>query len=233
MIHRLTALFRRAKRVFQTEGLVPLLRKGFAFLTSCFFQYETYYLLEHAWGRIEETSEDGYLPRIQDFTFKVISTNRQANELVSDGFESLSLDGSHRDRLDKGAIAFCIFIGLELANIAWVAIKEEAKESILDLPIKVDFSNNEAFLGGDWTHPEYRGMRLQVYSLFKRHQFLKEKKVAIWRCVVGTRNIASLKGISEFNPRIYAKAQYLKILWWKYWKEMPTTVQLSEKLGSN
>jgi len=181
---------------------------------------------------MEETGEDGYLPKIRDFILKVIYTNQQADELVADGFKFRQFDDIRRERLDRGAIGFCIFVGQELANIGWVAMNEEAQRSILDLPIKVDFSNNEAFLGSGWTHPKYRGMRLHGYNLFKRLQFLREKGVAIQRSVAKTRNIASQKGSNVFSPKIYAESRYLKILWWKFWKETPTNAELSEKLGS-
>ncbi len=85
MIHKLTVLFGRAKHILQTEGLVPLIRQGFTFVLNYFFQYETYYLYEH---RLKEVNDADFMPRINDFTFKIVTTSQEADELVANGFES-------------------------------------------------------------------------------------------------------------------------------------------------
>ncbi len=108
MIRRTTVLFGRAKRVFHTQGLMPLLRQGLAFLAGLFFQYETYYLYEH---ELQEVNDADFMPRINDFTFKIVTTSQEADELVANGFEFRSSDGIHRERLEKGATAFRVFVG--------------------------------------------------------------------------------------------------------------------------
>ena len=67
MISRVTALFDRAKRVLQTEGLLPLLSQGLTLIAGYFFRYETYYLYQHGLG---EMNEDNFMPRIENFTFR-------------------------------------------------------------------------------------------------------------------------------------------------------------------
>ncbi len=220
MISRFTVLFGRAKHVLQTEGLVPLLRRGYAFLLGYFLRYENYYLYEY---RLDERSEADFMPSNQDFTFKIVSTKEQADGLVADGFEFRSSDGSQIERLGKGAIAVCVFVGRELAHIGWVAMNEEAKKSIIDIPFQVDFPDNKAFAGGVWTNPKYRRIGFHTYSFFKRLQFLKERGIIVAQGVVATSNIAPQRVNAKFNSKIYAEARYLKILWWKSWKEKPLT----------
>jgi hypothetical protein len=84
------------------------------------------------------------MPKIDDFALKIVSTNEEADELEAQGLEFRSQVLNARKRLDKGAIAFCIFVGKELANVSWVAMTLEAKNSLGQPPFRVDFSNNEA-----------------------------------------------------------------------------------------
>jgi RimJ/RimL family protein N-acetyltransferase len=218
MIHRLSTLSRRAKYIFHTEGLIPLIRQGFTFLAGYFFRYRTLYLYQHIVGQGNEAE---FVPRVQDFTLEVISTSQQADELAARGFDFRWQVGNFSQRLDKGAIAFCIFVGQELAHIGWIAPTQEAKESLHEPPYKVDYSNGEVCTGSTWTNPKYRGKGLMTYGYFKRFQFLKERGISASRAAVDKGNIASQRMIAKFNTGVYAKVRYLKILCWKSWKEEP------------
>lgn len=213
-------MLRRARYILQTEGLAPLLRQGFAFLGHQLFQHGNYYLYEHTF---KERNEADFLPRIQNFTFKIVSTNQQADELAAAGLEFRSHPTNARLGLDKGAIASCVFIGQELAHIGWSALNEEAKKLFDPLPYHVNFSNKQVCTAGTWTNPKYRGKGLMTYAYFKRFQFLKEIGMKSSRNAVAINNIASQRAHAKFGPRVYAKARYLKILGWKYWKETPLT----------
>ena len=218
MIRTLSALSIRVKNVLQSEGLVPLLRRGFAFLVDYFFKYETLYLYEYT---MKERNEADFMPKVQNFTFQVVSTNQQANELAANGFDLRSFSIYARRRLDKGAIAFCILIGRELVHIGWVAMTEEAKNTFEPFPYRVDFLNKEACTGGTITIPKYEGKGLMTYGYYKRFQFLKEKGIVTSRNTVAVSNIASQKVHAKFGPKIYAKVYYLKVLRWRFWKETP------------
>ena len=219
MISTFVAMLKRAKDILKTEGLKPLLRRSFDFVRVQFFEYEDYYLYEYT---IKERSEADFLPKIQDFTFKMISGNEEANKLA----EAMGSDFRRRfvtarRMLDKGAIAFCIFVKGEIAHIGWIALSEEAHKAVDNLPYKVDFSNNEACTGGVETITRYRGESLMAYGHFKRFEFLREKGIVVSRNAVAKSNIASQKAHAKFGPRIYAEARYLKLLRWRFWKEKP------------
>lgn len=198
---------------------MPLLRRGFEFLTGLFFQYKTYYLYEN---KLKEMDNADFTPRVNDFTFKIVTTNWEAEQLVANGFEFQSSGGiyTYRERLDKGAIAFCIFIGRELAHVTWVAMTPEAKNTITPLPYRVDFLNKEVCSGASLTIPKYRQKGLAAYIHYKDLQFLKERGITMLRFPIDASNIASQRAVSRFG-KIYAKAHYLKILWWKLWREKP------------
>jgi hypothetical protein len=203
----------------QVEGLLSLLTSGTAYLVGQFFKYETYYLYEHT---LAERNEADFMPKIQDFTFKIVSTKQQADELAAGlNFDSHLITA--RRRLDKGAIAFCVCVDRELAHIGWVALSKEAKNAIDSLPYHIDFSNKQAWTGATWTNPKYREKGLMAYGYFKRFQFLKERGIKSSRNAVDVGNIVSQKVHAKFSPKVYAKARYLKILSWKSWKETPLT----------
>ena len=216
MIRRLSTLFRRAKHVFRTEGLIPLLWQGFTFLAGYFFRYRTYYLYEYTLGQGDEAE---FTPKIQDFTLEVVSTNQQADELAARGLDFRLQDSHASRRLDQGAIAFCIFVGRELVHIGWVALTQEAKESLNEPRYKVDFASGEVCVGGVWTNPKYRGRGLMTYGYFKRSQFLKQRGKVLGRASVIKGSIAAQRVHAKFNSRVYAEVRYLKILCWKFWKE--------------
>lgn len=211
----------RAKNIFQTEGLIPLLRQGVAFLIGHFFRYRTYYL--YHLDTLEELDEADFMPRILNFTFKVAATNQQADELATDGLDFRSHVINARQRLDKGAIAFCIFIDSELAHISWLAMTEQAKKTLDALPYKVDFSSNEAYTSAVETKPKYRKLGLMGYAQFKILQFLRERSIVVVRVVAARNNIAPQRVYAKLGAKLYAAARYLKILWWKSWKEKNLT----------
>ena len=213
MIGRLIILLGRARDVFKEEGLIVVLRRGLALGCSIFFECGNYYLHEHM---LEEKNEADFMPGIHNFNFKIVHNNEEADELVSNiGIDFRKRFVDSRRRLDKGAIAFGIFVNGEIAHIGWVALSEEAKKAVDSLPFKVDFSNKEACTGGTETVPEYRGKGLMVYGYFKRLEFLRERGVILSRSSVAVDNIASQKAHARFSYKIYAEARYLRLLWWK------------------
>ena len=216
-----SSLVIKIKQVLQTEGLIPLLRRGFPFLFRYFLRYGRYYLYQHT---LKERIEADFMPRIKDFTLKVVSTNKQADQISANGFEDFRQQFINARRgLDKGAIAFCVYVGNELAHIGWVAMTEEAKNTFDNVPYYIDFSNREACTGGTVTIPKYRSQGLMAYGYFVRFQFLIQKGILTTRNAVKISNIASQKVMAKFSPRIYAKARYLKVLWWKFWRETRLT----------
>ena len=160
------------------------------------------------------------MPKIQDFTLKIVFTNQQADELaVAMGVDFRSYSVNARRRLDKGAIAFCIFVENEIANIGWVAMTQEAKDTIESLPYRVFFSDKEACTARTVTIPKYRGKGLMTYNSFRRFQFLREKGIIASRTAVSTSNIASQKVHAKFASEIIAKSRRLIVLKLELYKE--------------
>ena len=225
---RVTMQFRRAKQIYQTQGLLSLVRRAFSFVIGRFFQYKTYYVLERALENVRKLNEADFLPKIDHFDLKIVSTNQEADELEAEGYEFRSQIVKARKSLDKGAVAFCIFVGRQITSIGWVAMTQEAKDSLNEPPYKVDFLNNEACATAVWTNPEYRRMGLHEYGVFKRHRFMLDHGVRTSRIIIAKWNIAFHTGSAKAGSRAYAQGRYLRILWWKFWKEKPLSIEEQE-----
>ena len=218
-MNNLATLLARAKQIHGSEGWVSLIRRGFAFMLHQLYENRTYYLSGHTAEDFRNLNEADFVPKIDNFTLKIISTNQEADALEADGLEFRSYVTNASDRLNKGATAFCVFIERELASIGWTAITQYAKDSFEPSSFKVDFLNNQSWSGGAWTNPKYRRMGLSLYCNFKRLEFLFGKGIVIDFGSIAKENIASWRSIPLFNSRIYAEVRYLRILWWKWWKE--------------
>lgn len=219
MISEMVSMLNRASDILRREGLTPLIVRGFDFTRRRLFQYGNYYLYEQT---PKERDEADFLPRIEDFTFKIVCNNDEADELAAAiGCDFRRRFVNARKYLDKGAIAFCIFVNGEIAHIGCVALSEEAKKTFDSLPYEVDFSNNEACTGGTETVPEYRSRGLMAYGYFQRFKFLREMGITASLNAVDVNNIASQKAHARFGPRLYARGRYMKLLCLKFWKETP------------
>jgi hypothetical protein len=178
-------------------------------------------------------NEEDVLPKVNDCTLRVVNGNQEAYELEAEGLEFRSYVSNAEERLEKGAIAFCFFVGQELAHIGWVALTQEAKDALGVPPYRVDFSNDEACSDSIWTNPKYRGMKFRTYGTFKRLEFLRAKGIKTKRTAIAKDNVASQKGRAMLSlPGPHAEGRYLRILWWKWWMEKQLTLD-SDKEQSN
>ncbi|MCJ7523043.1 MAG: GNAT family N-acetyltransferase [Dehalococcoidia bacterium] len=205
--------------MFKTAGLATLLVLGFDFVRRKFLTFEHCYLYKYT---LNENIEEDFMPEACDFTFKVVAGNNEADELAAaTGYDFRRRFPVSRKSLDKGAIAFCIFVDREIVHIGWVALSQEAKREIQKLPYKVGFSNGEACTGGMWTSPDYRRMGLARYGYLKRRRFLKERGVTIARNAISVNNVASRRLFAQIGADVYAEIYYLKILCWQFFRQVP------------
>ena len=216
---KLQALIRRSKGIYQQEGFISFLGHVYDYIATRSLKYEKYYLYEHT---LKERNEVDFIPRIQNCKLIIIHNQNMADELVTDtGFNLRNQTFNATKLLDKGAIAFCVFVDGEFAHIGWVTTDNEAKKALDPLPYKVDFSNHQACTGGTFTIPKYRGKGLMAYGYFERLRFLWYNGYTTCRCAVNFNNIASQRMHNKLNPIVYARAFSFIILRWRLWREEP------------
>jgi len=215
--------FERAKQIYQSKGLIGLLRRGFAFVFYLLFQYRTYYLYADPVGYVAPFNEAEFKPNIDNLMARIVSSNAEADGLEAQGFEFRSQIPDARRRLDEGALANCIFAGNELAHQGWIALDQRALDSLDEPPYRVDFANKEAVGTGVWSNPKYRRKGLQKYAGFMFYKVLRENGIVVERSAIRKNNIPATKSRLESSRSPYAEGRYLRILWWKSWKETPLT----------
>jgi hypothetical protein len=213
MIKEISIYYKRARNILQTAGLKALFVRG---LKYGFYERQTYYLYEHV---LKDRDEADFKPGVKDFIFKTIRARNDIDQLVSNGFDPRVEITDIRHRVEKGAIAYCVFIGRDLASIGFIAGNQEAMNSLNPPPFKVNFYAGEVYTGGLWTNPEYRGHGLAAYVYFKRLQALKNEGKVIARNIVLKDNIAAHKMLSRFTPMITGEGHASRVLWHIFWKE--------------
>ena len=209
-------LVRRIKTILQTGGVPYLLKRTCIFIADFCCQYGRFYVYNHT---PMERNESDFVPKIGELAFYIVSTPQEAEELATKGFDFRPYSLYSIRRLKKGAIAFCFFSGHDLAHIGWVALSKEAKDAFDPHPYPVDFTNREACTGGSFTIPKYERQGLMTYGYYKRLEYLRERGIAKSKNTVNVNNIASQKANDKFPPGIVARAFYLRIFRWHYWKQ--------------
>lgn len=229
MINSLKWKFQRAQDVRRNEGTTAFLRKFLHFITPTIYRSQTFFLYE---GNLQDTLEvfKDITCNLPDLTMTIISTNGEAAALEAEGFDIFTTfatsDGRNLDyhqRLAVGSTAFCTYIGKIPGAISWIVTTEQAQKAVSDLPMKVDFSNGQAYFLDAWADPKYRREGLSSYNLlYNQFRYLVDNGIKIGRSSVESDNHGSI-AFHEFGGfRKYAEARYVKFLWWRYWKETPT-----------
>ena len=198
-----------------------MLRRLFSPKTSPFFRYVKYDLFEYPLEEVYGLVEADFLPGLDGFRFEIVRGNDEADSLEREGLEFRSQHPKYRERLDEGAVAACVFVAGELAYAGWVALSDEAKESMGEPPYRfaVDFSNGEACTGSIWTNPKYREARLATYGYFKRLQYLRGEGRTVARSATDATNPATHRLLEKLGARMYGGGRLLRILCWESWKE--------------
>lgn len=220
-LDKLSMLIKRGQEIIQRDGLIPFIKrvsKWFLYkVVRKVFCYETAYIYEKV---LNETSEFEFMPKIQNLTLKIIHTPAEVDALVAKGFDfgSSSIE-EIKERLSKGAILFCVFIGREFAHASWVGMNINA---VFDSVFQRLNHRDSYYIYSCYTDTTYRGCGIYPHVLSKICKFLRsyikntKSKVLI---NANKKNLSSIRGITKAGFKYYSEACYLKVLWWEFWKE--------------
>jgi hypothetical protein len=225
----MTSVLRRkyelGKYILMREGLLPFIKKAFSFPLRSLIDYKDLYIYELL---LNEQVADVSTAEVGNLKFEMISTTKQLLELTACGFDfGIHIIGAE-ERLNRGALMFCVFVGNELAHMRWVATTAAARDSIVEIPCEVDFSNNEVYLGWSETDPKYRRKGLFLYNHAKIRKFMVERGISKGRILIKKSNIVSQQATVRLGGRIRAEGLYLRLLRWKFWKEKPIILRQAE-----
>ena len=152
---------------------------------------------------------------------KLILRNHEADELAVKLPDLRGYSVYSAQRLDRGAIACCLFAGREFAHIGWIALDRRAQETIGPYPFPVNFADNEACTGGGYTVRKYENKGLLTYGYYERLTYLRNRGIEVVWNIVEKNNRAAQKVEMKFNPVLFARARYMRIFCLKFWKQTP------------
>jgi len=229
-MNRLINLSTRARQIYQDEGFVSLLRRGFAFVCSYFFFYRVYYLFVCDLRNLRQLNEADLLPALQDYSIKIVTTSQEAAQLEANGCDFRSHDPGAFRMLNSGAIAFCIFSGHELASIGWAATTQSAQNAIGEQPYHVDFSNSEAYSGRFWTSPKHRHKGLATHITLILYTYLRKNGTQVGRTMAEIGNDVTMRICTNTGFNVHARGSYLRVFRWKSWRERPLSIEEQESI---
>ena len=207
--------------VLKHEGVISLILRGYSYLLQRIFIFDDYYIIHTDLDKFKNDCEADFLPKTNDFYWQIISTNREADELAVNGFDFTAYELNLRASLDRGASVFCFFVGKEIAHIVCIADNLIGKDTIDFRPFNVDFQNGDVVTGRAFTVPKYRRLRLRAYSGYLLRRFFKEKGYVRPIGTMGVKNYPALANSARYHDTaVVAKCRYIKILWFKYFKEI-------------
>jgi len=222
-------LFDKALTVYKKEGLLPLIRSIFAYISQNILSYETYYLTKISVQEVEfkQKKQKDFIDKL---TNKHIKSNVEADELAKEFEDFRSHRADAKRILDAGGIAFCQYAGKEVTNITWIATSKTAMKTMSDLPMRVDFDNKEVYSGYMYTVPKYRRRGLKYHRQAYWYRIMKEMGLGIKRSAIRANNSVALIGANQSGQEIYGKARYFRIIGLKFWKEYPVNITFTDVL---
>jgi hypothetical protein len=166
-------------------------------------------------------------PQIKDFTFKVLNTVTELDELIDGGYDLVMNFSKIKRGLKKGMVALLLLVDGELASIGWAYVTEESKATLRGYPYNDDL-DRQACVVGDWTNPKFRDSGISGYVKHKRQQLLKEKGFTFERSIVEESIVKDLRSMEAqkrfeltYKRRTYTNVSLPGILGVEFWKEHP------------
>ena len=227
MIKKYKIVFSASLAIIKHEGFRSLLSRGFKSLIHRIVFIENYYV--EITSISEPYEPEDYLPKADDYYACIISTNKEADELLSQGFSFGAYELNLRATLDKGAETCCIFIDSEFAHMLSRADNPKGKDVVDSRPFHIDFEKGDTVGGKTFTVPKFRRLGLSKYSLYIMRKDDQTKGYRNAYATITTNNLPSLAYAAQ-NPtnQIVSRCRYIKILCFKYCKETkigPMTVK--------
>jgi hypothetical protein len=226
------SLYDRSREIIKYHGIISfswrVLRAAWFSFWMPLFLYRRWYVYEHDLQNTSSLREEYLKPSIPEFHCRIISSLEEAQQLRIQGYDILKLASHASDKLNRGAIAFCLFNNQELMHIGWLCRNKDAKDSVNPVPYAVDYSSTACIEGAE-TMPRYIASGISAtfrnykgfltYSYYIRAQYLLDHGISKARYAILLNNTASQKIVERFGANKLSIIRLLKIMGWKFWKE--------------
>jgi RimJ/RimL family protein N-acetyltransferase len=218
-VSKIKALVTAAKYWFRVGGVPALIAHLWSFAIRTIFRYEDWYLTKHEIrGQLK-----GFIECPKELTIKIIRSKQEITKLIDNGsnitaYISMAQFMRNYDKqLEAGGILCCAFSGPELIHTRWMALAEKAKKLMDETPFPIDFST-EAYVGGLYTLPEFRGKGLPLITAGFIYSYLFELGIKTAKGLVLKDNVSSIATLKKANMSLYGEVAHLKLLRWNHWK---------------
>jgi GNAT superfamily N-acetyltransferase len=207
---------REAHALIKEEGLGSYVRKAPVYLSRLLYRHQEHYI----WRSDTLDLSGSFVPRIEDYDFKLISQPEELDELLAAG---LSIDSAFslkdaRMLLREHLVVFLVFVHGELASWSWAAMEEKTRYPGYHPPRKVDFVR-EAYVLRAFTLPRYRGLGLHTYGSLKRLEYLKEKGKSGAILVTLKDNEPIMRVQEKLGSRVCGEMNLFRMLLCEFWTE--------------
>lgn len=147
------------------------LSKNFLSVYKRYFSYRYYLIFER---RLEKRNKLPLTLKVPNANLFIIDAPTEVDKLISSGYD---LSPCHhfsrlKDKLNKGAVLFVVFIGKEFAHSCWVAMNNNP--AICDHLFQRIFYRG-VYIGPAQTIEPYRGKGIFPYVLSKICEFIFKK----------------------------------------------------------
>jgi hypothetical protein len=226
VIYLMQEFLTRVKEIRNQYGIKGLLEASTRFALSPIYKSESYYLYDLQVRSEYNEKEKRPSINMDRLSFRVVTSNQEADKLEGEGlsFRTYPTYFNHNltlytKWLRYGAIANCTFVDSEFAAINWIITSQYTQKALKTPPVNVDYSNHMAFPRGAWVNPKYRSMELYRYTLRNRDRYLLDKGITKLRIIIQYTNKSGGEMVQATGAIKCGRAQLLKILFWKIWKE--------------
>jgi len=218
LFSRVATQIRQGAVILSERGFKGFLQNGLYFLGSHLLDYQTFYVYRLKLG---ENNNRQCPPAFIEH--KLVDKTSDYSDLVSKGYDFSTFVVKNDNRLLQGAMCLCYFQNKTISHIIWIALDQQAKESLIDLPCQVDFESGEAYLGRMARNPKLPRMTFSAIAIYFQALevlFTSGKKSCTF--IVRQNNLLPQIGLAkraDIRPR--SSARYFRLLWRQWWWEKP------------
>jgi hypothetical protein len=207
-------LLSQAKNLYKKTALPGAVTKTLAALRI--LNNNEFYIQDTNLTQVDTLMQE---PQIKGFTFKVLTTATELDELVDEGYALVMNLSKIKRGLKKGMVVFFALVDRELAFMGWACITEESKVTLSGYPYNDDL-DRQACIVGDWTNPKFQDNGVSSYVKCKRQQLLKEKGFAFERSIAEMSIVKAQENFElTYKRRTYTNISLPGILGVEFWKE--------------
>ncbi len=216
IVNRTATQFRQGVKILTVKGVKVFVQNGLYFCASHLLDYQTFYVYR---VKLDKTVNFEAPPAFIEH--KLVGKASDFSDLVGEGYDFSTFVVKNDNRLSQGAKCLCFFQNKTISHIIWIALNQQAQNSLIDLPCRVNFECGEAYLGRIARNPKISRPTFSAITIFfQALGVIFNLGGEGCTFIVRRNNILSQIGLAKrANIRPISSARYLRLFWWQWWWE--------------